>query len=119
MNWIAPFCMCSNVAANQENSKFQQNPSSSVEVSIVVCSNDKYLEPRIKSIVEVVASNWCGDHRVLRMAKSEPSRDPNSLKCTWRFRGPRKKKAQPGGEAASLPACAIGAFIGLNGQKRI
>jgi hypothetical protein len=31
----------------------------------------------------------------------------------------KKRKAQPGGEAASSPACAIGAFIGLHGQKRI
>jgi hypothetical protein len=31
---------------------------------------------------------------------------------------PQKKtlKAQPGGEAASSPACAIGAFIGFHGQ---
>jgi hypothetical protein len=34
--------------------------------------------------------------------------------------GPQKKiKAQPGGEAVSPPACAVGAFIGLHGQKSI
>jgi hypothetical protein len=32
------------------------------------------------------------------------------------FEAPERKKAQPGGEAASPPACAIGAFIGLHGQ---
>jgi hypothetical protein len=32
----------------------------------------------------------------------------------------KKRKAQSGGEAAaSPPACAVGAFIGLHGQKRI
>jgi hypothetical protein len=31
----------------------------------------------------------------------------------------KKRKAQPGGEAALPTACAIGAFIGLHGQKRI
>jgi cobalamin biosynthesis protein CbiG len=32
---------------------------------------------------------------------------------------PEKRKAQPGEEAASPPAYAIGAFIGHHGQKRI
>jgi high-affinity Fe2+/Pb2+ permease len=31
----------------------------------------------------------------------------------------KKIKAQPGEEAASSPVCAIGAFIGLDGQKCI
>ena len=31
----------------------------------------------------------------------------------------KKIKAQPGGEAASPPACAIRAFIGLHGQQFI
>jgi hypothetical protein len=30
----------------------------------------------------------------------------------------KKRKAQPGGETASAAACAIGAFIGLHGQKK-
>jgi hypothetical protein len=30
-----------------------------------------------------------------------------------------KRKAQPGAEAASAAACAIGTSIGLHGQKRI
>ena len=30
------------------------------------------------------------------------------------FEAPEKRKVQPGEEAASLPACAIGAFIGLH-----
>ena len=56
----------------------------------------------------------------LSILKSEPRRNPSFFKCILRFRGPRKKiKAQPGGEAASPPACAIGAFIGLHGQKCI
>jgi hypothetical protein len=35
------------------------------------------------------------------------------------FEAPEKNKTQLGGEAASPPACAIGAFIGLHGQKFI
>jgi hypothetical protein len=52
------------------------------------------------------------------MAKTEPSGNPSSLKCILRFRGPGKK-GTPGGEAACPSACAIGAFIGLHGQKFI
>jgi hypothetical protein len=62
-------------------------------------------------------------YRVSRLRSalaSEPRRNPIFLKCILRFRGPRKKiKAEPGGEAASPPACAIGAFIGLHCQKCI
>jgi len=32
---------------------------------------------------------------------------------------PQKKKTQPGEAAASAAACAIGAFIGFHGRKRI
>jgi hypothetical protein len=53
------------------------------------------------------------------MTKSEPSRNPNILNFIYDFEAPEKKKAQPGGKAASLPACAMGAFIGLHGQKCI
>jgi hypothetical protein len=53
--------------------------------------------------------------------KSEPRRNMRFfLNAFYGFEAPEKKiKAQPGGEAASPPACAIGAFIGLHGQKCI
>jgi hypothetical protein len=54
----------------------------------------------------------------LSMTKSELSRNP-SLALFTISRPQKKRKAQPGGEAASPPACAIGALIGLHGQKFI
>jgi hypothetical protein len=41
------------------------------------------------------------------------------LNAFYGFEAPKEIKAQPGGEAASTPVCAIGAFIGLHGQKHI
>jgi hypothetical protein len=56
----------------------------------------------------------------LRIVKSGPSRNPSFLKAYFTISRPQKKrKVQPGGEAASPPACKIGAFIGLHGHKRI
>jgi hypothetical protein len=52
------------------------------------------------------------------MAKSEPSRNP-SFSPLYGFEAPEKKKSAARWEAASLTACAIGAFIGLHCQKRI
>jgi hypothetical protein len=54
------------------------------------------------------------------MTKPEPSRNPSlKKKYFYDFEAPEKKEAQPGGEAASKTACAVGAFIGLHGQKCI
>jgi hypothetical protein len=47
------------------------------------------------------------------MAKSEPSRNSSFLNAFYDFEAPELRNGQPGGEAASSPACAIGAFIGL------
>ena len=52
--------------------------------------------------------------KILSQQKSE------FFKMNFKISRPQKIiKAQPGGEAASSPACAIGAFIGLHGQKCI
>jgi len=57
------------------------------------------------------------------MTKSEPSRNPSFLNVFYDFEPPPPKNkikiAQPGGKAASPPACAFGAFIGLHDQKCI
>jgi hypothetical protein len=57
------------------------------------------------------------------MTKSEPSRNLNQKKIIEYEKKLKKKyinkNAQPGGEVTSSPACAIGAFIGLHGQKCI
>jgi hypothetical protein len=41
-----------------------------------------------------------------------------NLKRILRFRGPRKRKAQPGGEAASSAACAIAFYVSLDEQTK-
>jgi hypothetical protein len=41
------------------------------------------------------------------------------LNAFYDFEAPEKKNAQPGRKAASSPARAIGAFIGIHGQKCI
>jgi hypothetical protein len=51
------------------------------------------------------------------MTKSVPSQNPSYSKLILRFQGPRQKKTDE--KAASPSACAIGAFIGLHGQKHI
>jgi hypothetical protein len=38
MNWTAPFFMCSNQAATEARTKFQQNRSPSVEFRILLCT---------------------------------------------------------------------------------
>jgi len=48
---------------------------------------------------------------------SELSRNPSFFKMLLTISRPLKKNIQPGGEAASPPACAIGAFIYLHGQN--
>jgi hypothetical protein len=53
------------------------------------------------------------------MTKSDPAEILLCLNGFFDFEAPVKKKAQSGGEAASSSACAISAFIGLQGQKRI
>jgi hypothetical protein len=54
------------------------------------------------------------------MTKSGPSQNPIFLKCILIFRGARKRrKAQPGKEAAFPAACAIGFNVSLDAQKRI
>jgi hypothetical protein len=53
------------------------------------------------------------------MTESGPSRNPSFFKWILLFRGPRRKKAQPGGEAAFAAACAIGFYVSLDAQKRI
>jgi hypothetical protein len=56
---------------------------------------------------------------LLRMTKSGPSKN-SSFKINFTIsRTHRKTKKQLGANAASAAACAIGAFIGLHGQKRI
>jgi hypothetical protein len=53
------------------------------------------------------------------VTESGLSRNPSPLKYILQFRGLRKKlKAQPGGEAASPSAYAIGTFIGFHGLKK-
>jgi hypothetical protein len=53
------------------------------------------------------------------MTKFGPRRNPIFFLNNFTIERPQKKrKAQPGAEAASAAACAIGAFIGLHGQKK-
>jgi hypothetical protein len=54
----------------------------------------------------------------LGIAKSGPSRNLSFLNAFYDFEATAQKKAQPGREAASPPACAVGAFIGLHGHTR-
>jgi hypothetical protein len=51
------------------------------------------------------------------MTKSGPSQNPSLFNAFYDFEAPQKNETQPGAEAAFAAACAIGAFIGLHGQR--